>query len=139
MGGVHSLLFTPTNPQLILQQVLHLGGLPVTFSCAGSYSSVVQARCDSLQSENSCTFDFVNNWQNTVTKFNSCISCTFIHQANIKFWGSCSQFNVFLTANIKRILYTLLNHFPFFLGDKSQNSNGEFVQIWCINNFNFRH
>jgi hypothetical protein len=25
------------------------------------------------------------------------------------------------------------------LGDKSQNSNGEFVQIWCINNFNFRH
>ena len=136
VGVIPSLLFTPRKIHSIHQQVPDLGCLPFTFSGAGSYSSFVQARCNSLQSENTGTFDFVNNWQNTVTKFNSCFSRSFIHQANIKFRGSCSQFNVILTANTKRIFYTLLNHFPFFLGDKSQNTNGKFVQIGSVNNFN---
>ena len=135
IGVIPSLLFTPRKIHSIHQQVLNLGGLPVTFSGAGSYSSFVQARCNSLQSENSCTFDFVNNWQNTVTKFNSCISRSFIHQANIKFWGSCSQFNVILTANTKRIFYTLLNHFSFFLRNQSQDADGKFIKVWGINNF----
>ena len=136
IGVIPSLLFTPRKIHSILEQIPNLRRLPFTFSRAGSYSSFVQARCNSLQSENTCTFDFVNNWQNTVTKFNSCFSRSFIHQPYIKFRGSCSQFNVILTANTKRIFYTLLNHFSFFLGDKSQNTNGKFIKKRSINNFN---
>jgi len=133
MGWVHSILFTPRIS--IHQQVPNLGCLPNPFAGPGAYSSFVKAVCNSLQGENSCTFNFIHDWNNTVPEFNSCISCAFVHKANIKVWGSCSQFNVFLTANIKRIFYTLLNHFPFFLRNKSQNSNGEFIKIWGINDF----